>query len=281
MHSPVTITTSKHLLNIYDKPMIYYSLATLLLAGAEEIFIVSREQDALSYERLLKPLETLGLRYQIVVQEKPLGIVDGISAVGRKLKIPTDLLVVLGDNLFFGQGMGRGLSDVFSTDMASIFLQSVDNPSAYGIATLRGDRVMSLDEKPTHTQSNLAVCGLYYFPKDAVEKAQKLELSERGELEVTDLLRIFLQEGRLTANRLERGTAWLDMGTVEDFYEASAFVAAIQNRQGQLVNSPEEALLTTSLCSKAELQEYLKSRPNNPYYQKLRLLASEKKSPDN
>jgi glucose-1-phosphate thymidylyltransferase len=237
---PITHGISKQLMPVYDKPMIYYPLSTLMLAGIRDILVITTPEDADQFTRLLGDGSQFGINLTYTQQPSPDGLAQafllgedhiGDDAVG----------LVLGDNIFHGAGMGTHLRDFTDVDGGVIFGYRVADPTAYGVVEFDDEgRALSLEEKPQHPRSNYAVPGLYFYGNDVVEMAKTLKPSDRGELEITDLNRLYLEQGRLQVQVLPRGSAWLDTGTFEAMNDAANFVRAIEARQGTKVGSPEE-----------------------------------------
>lgn len=239
--APNTVGINKHLLPIFDKPLIYYSLATLMLAGVREIRLVIRSEDANSYSKLLGDGSEFGVSISYGIQESPKGIPDTLLVSKDWLGVD-EFALGLGDNVYFGSGLsGELLRMSASSQKTRILLKRVNDPERFGIAwTSESGEVVRLEEKPSHPSSNLAVTGLYFFPAGAAEKASVLKPSARGELEITDLLRLYMTTNDLQASLLPRGTMWLDTGTIEAMMDAAAFVRSFQALSGQLIGSPHE-----------------------------------------
>ena len=237
---PITLGISKQLMPVYDKPMIYYPLSTLMLAGIRDVLVITTPHEAEAFERLLGDGSQLGVNLSFAVQPSPGGLaqafVIGAEHIGTE---PAGL--VLGDNIFYGTGLGTRLRQYVDVDGAAVFGYRVSDPTAYGVVEVDADgRALSLEEKPTRPRSNLAVPGLYFYGNDVVERAAGLKPSSRGELEITDLNRTYLGEGRLHVEVLPRGTAWLDTGTFDSLNDAGNFVRTIESRQGAKIGAPEE-----------------------------------------
>jgi glucose-1-phosphate thymidylyltransferase len=267
---PATDLSNKHSIPIYDKPMIYYPLTTLILAGVTEVCIVSTKEGVTAFRRLLDDGSHLGIQIDYVVQHQPLGIADGISAAVGSLKIIEPLMIILGDNIFYGTGVGRHIGDIIKNDFCTVWTQKVSKPQDFGIVNLNeyGEPI-SIVEKPLNGVSNLAITGLYYFPADIVSKIRKISPSSRGEFEVTDLLNMYLKENRLKIESLERGVYWVDAGTVENLSDASQFVRMIQSRQGNLIGSPEEASFQKGNLTLEQLQNKISTMPESNYKNEL------------
>jgi glucose-1-phosphate thymidylyltransferase len=253
---PSTVALNKHLLPVYDKPMIYYALTTLMLAGLSEIIVVSSSSALPQIRCLLGEGTQWGIRVSYACQTAPNGIADGLLAVADELDAHP-FAMILGDNIFYQTGLPMLLRRAASQERgATIFVYQVSQPQRYGVVELdRDGRPISLEEKPERPKSNLAVTGLYFYDERAVEFAGKLRRSARGELEITDLNRIYLDLGDLTVQQIGRGSAWLDGGTTEDLYEASQFVRVLEERTGLKIACPEEVALRMGLISSGQFAE--------------------------
>ena len=237
---PITLGISKQLVPVYDKPMIYYPLSTLMLAGIRDILIITTPVDAAQFQALLGDGSQFGISLTYRQQEAPNGLAEAFL-IGAE-HIGTDACaLVLGDNLFYGPGLGTQLEDIAKVDGGTIFGYWVADPSAYGVVEFDANgTAVSIEEKPQRPKSNYAVPGLYFYDNDVVEMSRTLRPSARGELEITDLNRLYMDQGRLTVKILPRGTAWLDTGTFDSLNDASNFIRTIANRQGMPIGSPEE-----------------------------------------
>jgi glucose-1-phosphate thymidylyltransferase len=261
---PVTLGTNKHLLPVHDKPMIYYPLSTLLLAGVRDVLVVSSESDLPSFERLLGDGSPLGVRFRYAAQGAPRGIADGLL-VADDFLAGDGCALALGDNMFWGH-LDFIRNALARPRGATIYAYPVQDPSRYGVVTLgEGGAVVRIEEKPATPRSHLAIPGLYVLDGDAVSIAKTLRPSERGELEITDVLRAYLGRGDLAVVPLGRGMAWLDMGTVESLRGAAELVAAIELRQGLRIGCLEECALRMKYVSKEDMRKTVARYPASPY----------------
>jgi len=274
---PVTKSISKQIIPVYDKPMIYYPLSVLMLAGIKEILIISTPQDIHLYENLLGDGSDLGISLVYEIQPSPDGLAQAFI-IGEKFIGSDSVCMILGDNIFYGFDFSRTLREAAQLkDGAVIFGYYVNDPERYGVAEFNSDgKVLSLEEKPEQPKSNYAVTGLYYYGNDVVEKAKGLKPSKRGELEITDLNRIYLEEGRLSLKIMGRGMAWLDTGTHDSLLEASNFIATIENRQGLKVACIEEIAFRNGYIDKEQLLKLAEPLKKNHYGQYLIKIANEK-----
>ncbi len=273
---PVTKSISKQIIPVYDKPMIYYPLSILMLAGIREILIISTPQDIHLYENLLGNGSELGISLEYAIQPSPDGLAQAFI-IGEQFIGNDNVCMVLGDNIFYGFDFTRTLREAAELkDGAMVFGYYVNDPERYGVAEfdLNG-KVLSLEEKPTHPKSNYAVTGLYFYSNDVVQKSKGLNPSQRGELEITDLNRLYLEEGRLSLKMMGRGMAWLDTGTHDSLLEASNFIATIENRQGLKVACLEEIAFRNDYISREKLLQLAEPLKKNHYGEYLIKIANE------
>ncbi len=251
---PITLGISKQLTPVYDKPMIYYPLSTLMLAGIRDILVITTPQDAEQFRRLLGDGSAFGVELSYAVQESPDGLAQAFL-LGEEHIGEDSVALVLGDNIFYGPGLGTQLRKYQEVDGAAVFGYRVSDPSAYGVVEFDEEfRAVSIEEKPEHPRSHYAIPGLYFYDNDVIEHARNLRPSARGELEITDLNRIYLEQGKLRVEVLPRGTAWLDTGTFDSLADATSFIRTVQARQGLSIGCPEEIAWRTGLIDDAGLR---------------------------
>ncbi|MDR0314813.1 MAG: glucose-1-phosphate thymidylyltransferase RfbA [Oscillospiraceae bacterium] len=274
---PLTTVTSKQLLPLYDKPMIYYPLSMLMLAGIREILIISTPGDAPKFEDLLGRGENFGIKLTYAIQEEPKGLAQAFL-IGEKFIGDDSVAMILGDNLFYGNGLGHMLRVAANNvGRATIFGYYVDNPSDYGVVYFdRGGIPVSIEEKPKESKSNYAVTGLYFYDNRVVDFAKQLTPSERGELEITDINRLYLQQGDLDVKLMGRGFAWMDTGTVDTLLGAANFVKTVEQFQGIIISAPEEIAYNMRWISKRKLLESAKKYGNSNYGKHLKRVANGK-----
>jgi len=252
---PITLGISKQLVPVYDKPMIYYPLSTLMLVGIRDILVITTPHDAEQFERLLGDGSKFGISLTYAQQASPDGLAQAFVIGEQHIGSDTAALV-LGDNIFYGQGMGTRLRRYQSLTGAAVFGYWVADPSAYGVVEFdETGRALTLEEKPAHPRSHYAIPGLYFYDNDVVQIAKGLRPSERGELEITDLNRAYLERGDLQVEVLPRGTAWLDTGTFDSLSEATEFIRTVQKRQGLSIGSPEEVAWRLGFLTDDELRQ--------------------------
>ena len=252
---PVTLGVSKQLVPVYDKPMIYYPLSTLKLAGIRDNLVITTPHEADGFQRLLGDGSAFGVSISYAEQPSPEGLAQAFT-IGADFIGNESCALVLGDNLFYGPGFGRKLARFGTIDGATVFAYWVSEPSAYGVVEFDADgKAISLEEKPSRPRSNFAVPGLYFYDDEVVEIARGLEPSARGEYEITDVNRHYLERGRLSVEVLERGTAWLDTGTFDSLNDANNFIQTIEHRQGLKVGAPEEVAWRQGWLTDDELRE--------------------------
>lgn len=252
---PITLGISKQLVPVYDKPMIYYPLSTLILAGIRDILIITTPQDSEQFQRLLGDGSRFGISLTYRAQPSPDGLAQAFL-LGEDHIGSDSVALVLGDNIFYGQGMGTRLRQYTQLDGGVVFGYRVADPTAYGVVEFDADgRVVSLEEKPAVPKSDYAVPGLYFYDNDVIEIARGLAPSPRGELEITDVNRTYLEQGRLRVELLPRGTAWLDTGTFDSLSEATEFIRTVEKRQGLSIGCPEEVAWRMGFLSDEQLRE--------------------------
>lgn len=274
---PLTMVTSKQLLPIYDKPMIYYPVSTLMLAGIRDILIISTPQDLPNFEKLLGDGSRYGINLSYKVQSSPDGLAQAFI-LGEEFIGNDNCAMILGDNIFHGNGLTKQLKRAVENEgRATVFGYYVEDPERFGVVEFDKDgKVLSLEEKPENPKSNYAVTGLYFYDNKVCEYAKNLKPSVRGELEITDLNKIYLKEGRLDVLTLGRGYGWLDTGTVDSLSEASEYVRVIETRQGLKISCPEEISYKNGWIDKETLLESANAYGKSPYGQHLKNVAEGK-----
>jgi len=276
---PITKGVSKQLVPIYDKPMIYYPLSVLMLAGITEILIITTPEDQTSFQRLLGDGSDIGMRFEYIVQPSPDGLAQAFI-LGDEFLGDDDACLVLGDNIYYGHDLTSTLASAVQNakedNKATVFGYHVNDPERYGVAEFDQDgNVVSLEEKPEKPKSNYAVTGLYFYPNDVIQKAKAVKPSHRGELEITTVNQMYLEEGRLKLETMGRGYAWLDTGTHESLLEASAFIETIEKRQGLKVACIEEIAFEQGYISKEQLIALAQPLKKNQYGQYILKRAEE------
>lgn len=269
---PLTIVTSKQLLPVYDKPMIYYPLSVLMMAGIRDILIISTPQDLPNFERLLGTGEDIGVSLSYAVQPSPDGLAQAFI-IGEEFIGDDACAMVLGDNIFYGNGFVKILCEAArdsENGKSTIFGYYVNDPQRFGIVEFdENDKVISIEEKPQNPKSNYCVTGLYFYDKSVVEKAKKVKPSARGELEITDLNKMYLEEGNLNVKLLGRGFTWLDTGTVDSLVDAADFVKTIETRQGIIISAPEEIAYNKGWITRETMQKAITKYGKSVYGQHL------------
>lgn len=273
--NPMTQTVNKHLIPIYDKPMIYYPLTTLILAGVKEICLVSTMDGVSQFQRLLGNGAQWGVNLSYAVQEKAVGIANGIEIALKTFQTSLPSLVILGDNVFYGQGLGRNISEVVESGSCVVWTQKVNNPESFGILRETNEGgIQAIVEKPEKSIGNLAITGLYYFPADLSNLVGTVQKSARGEYEITELLNLYLSLHRIENRHLSRGVYWIDAGTVENLLEVGQFVRAVQTRQGHLIGSPDEAAWRMGNISIEDLASLVSDMNDSEYKSQLSKLVN-------
>ena len=265
---PLTLGVSKQLLPVYNKPMIYYSLSVLMLSDIREVLIITTAQDNINYKRLLGDGSDLGMNIQYKIQDQPKGLAEAFI-IGKDFIKKDNVCLILGDNIFYGSNFSEKINKSFvnlEKNYATIFAYPVSDPERYGVVQIdKNGKPKKIIEKPKKVISNLAVTGLYFYPNDVVEKVKKIRPSKRGELEITSINELYLKDQRLSLEILNRGFAWLDMGTNESLIDASIFVKAVENRQGLRIACIEEIAYQKNFINKKKFLRLISKFKNNSY----------------
>ncbi|WP_212001703.1 glucose-1-phosphate thymidylyltransferase RfbA [Chitinophaga sp. HK235] len=274
---PITYAISKQIMPVYDKPMIYYPLSTLMLAGIKDILIISTPHDLPSFQRLFGDGSQLGLNLSYAEQPQPNGLAQAF-VIGEEFIGKDNVALVLGDNIFYGAGLGTQLAQNTSPDGGIVYAYQVSDPERYGVVEFSDDmRVLSIEEKPAKPKSNFAVPGLYFYDNEVVEIAKSLQPSPRGEYEITDVNKEYLKRGKLKVSILPRGTAWLDTGTFDSLMQASQFVQVIEQRQGVKIACIEEIAYRKGFINASQLKDLAKPLLKSGYGQYLETVLEQKK----
>ena len=272
--APLTAAVSKHLLPVYDKPLVYYPLSTAMLAGARDILIITNPDDLSGFQKLFVNSNQIGITIQYAVQKKPEGIAQAIS-IAKDFIGTSSSLLILGDNIFYGSNLGRNLEKISNVDGCVIFGYRVKDPENYGVAELDKSRkqVKKIVEKPTNYISDIAVTGMYFFDNSVIEKFNLISKSSRGEYEIGSLLNLYIEDGALEMQMLERGTAWLDCGTVDNLISAGNFVKLIEDRQAQKIACIEEISFVKGWITSEQLLTIATNHPNKTFGEYLQKIA--------
>lgn len=271
---PLTMVTSKQLLPVYDKPMIYYPLSTLMLAGIKDILIISTPEDTPRFESLLGDGNQFGISLQYAVQPSPDGLAQAFI-IGADFIGDDDVAMILGDNIFYGNGFSKLLMEAAANKgRATVFGYYVEDPQRFGVVEFDdAGKVLSVEEKPKEPKSNYAITGLYFYDNSVIDKARQLAPSARGELEITDLNRVYLDQGKLDVKLMGRGYAWLDTGTMDSLLEAADFICMLEKRQGIKISAPEEISFRKGWITEEKLLESASKYGKSPYGSHLRKVA--------
>lgn len=271
---PITIAVSKQLLPVYDKPMIYYPLSVLMLAGIKEILIITTPHDQSAFKKLLGDGSGLGCRFEYAVQEHPNGLAEAFI-IGEKFIADDKVALILGDNIFYGNGLGTLLRNKADVQGAAIFAYPVKDPERYGVVEIdENQKAISIDEKPVYPKSELAVSGLYFYDNHVVEMAKSVMPSSRGEKEITTLNQMYLEKGQLEVAVMERGMSWFDTGTVDSLDDATEFIRVIQNRQSTMIGCIEEIAYERKFISRNQLKQLALPLQKSDYGQYLLKLVN-------
>ena len=273
---PITLSTSKQLLSIYDKPMIYYPLSILLLGGIRDILIITTPRDENHFKDLLGDGNSLGINIEYKVQEKPKGIAEAIL-IGEDFIGNSSVCLILGDNIFYGDGLSELIEKSIqrtNNDKSTIFAYRVNDPKRYGIVEISNNgQAISIEEKPKNPKSNLAITGIYFYPNNVLKNIQKIYYSDRGELEITDLNKTYLMQNQLYVEKLMRGYTWIDTGTFDSLLESANFISSIQKRQGLKIACIEEIAFRKKFIKQDQLLRLAKKYKNNEYGRYLKSLV--------
>lgn len=274
---PITLSTSKQLLSVYDKPMIYYPLSVLLLGGIKDILIISTPRDQRNFIDLFGNGEKLGIKIQYEIQEKPKGIAEAIL-IGKNFIGKQPVCLILGDNIFYGDGLTKLIKDSIkrtSKNLATVFAYKVKDPKRYGIVEISdNDKALTIEEKPKIPKSNFAVTGIYFYPNNVLKNVELINSSKRGELEITDLNRTYLSNEKLYVEKLMRGFTWIDTGTFDSLLEAANMISLIQKRQGFKIACIEEIAFKNNFIDQEKLMELSSNYKNNEYGKYLKSISN-------